>query len=374
MELRTPFGCRDALSRDVRKQKALCSQILDVFDAFGFEEVSTPAMEYYQTYNQAFSNLEDRQMVKLFDENQDIVTLRMDMTIPIARIAATALKNAAHPLRLSYLSDVWKLRKAYTGKAIQTLDCGVELIGSTDDLQVLICALESLKALQSYGLKDWRLEMSDARLLSDAARLVFDDEDDIATLADLSDKKSMVELQNFLDEKHLDQNIRRYFLHLPLLDGGFEALEKAKALAFDPSTVAVLEELEATGRFLEEAGYGNMIGFDLGKLPHLNYYTGIIFEAFVPGASNAVLSGGRYDNLMSAFGNSMPSIGFAFKINPLVALLPDQEERRKIVLAYPPHKAREAFAEAARIRKNFAVCLLEEEGLEDIETRMEVRP
>lgn len=371
MELRTPFSCRDLLSRDLRKRKALCRRILDVFDSFGFEEVSTPAMEYYQTYNQAFSTLEDRRMVKLFDEHQDIVTLRMDMTVPIARLAATALNNASAPLRLCYWSDVWKLRKALSGRTIQTSDCGVELIGSDDDKQVLVCALEALKA---SGLDAWRLELSDARLLQNAAHLVFENEEDIATLADLSDKKSMVELEAFLDKFELGEDIRRFFLSLPILDGGFESLEEARNLAFDEGTRHVLDELEATGRFLESLGYGEMIGFDLGKLPHLNYYTGLIFEAFVPGASGAVLSGGRYDNLMAAFGRPMPSIGFAFKIDPLAALIPDQEERKKIVVAYPPHMAKEAFEEAGRLRASFAVCLLEDAALDMIETRMEVRP
>lgn len=371
LELRTPFGCRDTLTRDLRKRKALCRRILDVFDTFGFEEVSTPAMEYYQTYNQAFAALEDRQMVKLFDDHQDIVTLRMDMTVPIARLASTALRNAPLPLRLSYWSDVWKLRKALSGKAIQTSDCGVELIGSSDDLQILVCALETLKAV---GLRDYRLELSDARLLEQSAKKVFDNPEDIRRLAELCDKKSMVELEAFLKEHDLDEKQYRFFASLPLLEGGMEALQQAKDLAFDESTIAVLDELKATYEFLEKLGYGDVIGFDLGKLPHLNYYTGLLFEAFVPGASNAVLTGGRYDNLMEAFGASMPAIGFGVKIDPLVSLLPDPDLRTKIVIAYPKEQAQEAFKAAANIRQSFAVCLLEDSTLSLIETRREVRP
>ena len=91
MELRTPLGNSDRLAKEVRKRKELCDRIQHVFDQFGFEEVQTPALEYYQTYNQAFATLQDRKMIKLFDENQDIVTMRMDMTVPIARLAAPLL-------------------------------------------------------------------------------------------------------------------------------------------------------------------------------------------------------------------------------------------------------------------------------------------
>lgn len=371
MELRTPLGNKDTLAKEVRKRRELCARIQTVFDQFGFEEVQTPALEYYQTYNQAFSNLQDRQMIKLFDENQDIVTMRMDMTVPIARLAATSLKNAKAPLRLSYLSEVWKVRKAFTGRKSQSTDCGVELIGSDDDAQILVCALEALKA---SGLKDYKLELSAAGLLQIPAHKCFSDPEDIAKLADLTDRKSMVELGEFLDGFDLDKKVRNYFMNLPLLDGGLEVFEQAEALAFDPQTVETLKKLETLGCFLAELGYGDYIQFDLGKLPHLNYYTGVIFEAFVPGVSSSVLSGGRYDNLMASFGRPLPAIGFAFKIDPLAELLDTLSDQEIEIIRYPSALAQEAFAMAADLRKDGPVAMLLDQTKDEIVVETEVRP
>lgn len=87
-----------------------------------------------------------------------------------------------------------------------------------------------------------------------------------------------------------------------------------------------------------------------------------------------MLTGGRYDNLMEKFGTPMPAIGFGVKIDPLVSLLPDPDLRTKIVIAYPPEQALQAFQAAANMRNSFAVCLLEDSSLEGLETRREVRP
>lgn len=371
MELRTPPGFRDLLAGELRKKKELASRVLHVFDSFGFEEIQSPAIEYYQTYNQAFASLQDSKMLKLIDENQDILTLRMDMTVPVARLAATSLKNARLPLRLSYSSDVFKARKAYSGRTVQSMDCGVELIGTSDDAEILVCALEALRA---SGLKNWRLELSDARLLQEAAAMVFENPEDRIRLADLCSRKSMVELEEFLDAFELPASIRAYFLSLPLLDGGMEVLEEARALAFTDSLCAVLDHLEKTGAFLQELGYGEEIGFDLGKLPHYNYYTGLIFEGYVPGASGSVLSGGRYDNLMESFGRKEPAVGFALKVEPLAALLEAAPVRENLVIRYPQTLAVAAFELAKARRLEGSVRLERDDSLSELAMEREERP
>ncbi len=371
MELRTPLGNRDILAGDVQKRKELTSRIQQVFDSFGFEEVQTPALEYYQTYNQAFANLQDRTMLKLIDENQDILSLRMDMTVPIARLAATSLQNAKLPLRLSYLSEVWKFRKAFTGRSAQSTDCGIELIGSKEDAEVVVCALEALKAC---GLQTYRLEFSDARLLENAAAKVFANPEDIQVLADLTDRKSMVELGEFLDRFDLPEQVREYFIQLPLLDGGLDMLERAKKIAFDDDTIEVLNQLEMLGEFLIELGYEDVIGFDLGKLPHLNYYSSLIFEAYVPGASGPVLSGGRYDNLMACFGKDLPAVGFAFKIEPLADLYEVEDERVLTIIRYPAKLAISAFELAKARRLDGPVRLVCDESIDQLVLEEEKRP
>ena len=91
-------------------------------------------------------------------------------------------------------------------------------------------------------------------------------------------------------------------MELPLLSGSPDALDKALELSFNSALKAVVLQLKSLYEKLSELGYGSHIQFDLGKVPHLDYYTGIIFEGYVNGVGHSVLSGGRYDSLLKKFG------------------------------------------------------------------------
>lgn len=372
--IRTPSGMRDLLVSEVRKKRSLMNTLLEGFSSCGYEEVMSPAIEYYQTYNQAFSNLEDRQMYKFFDENGDILTLRMDMTVPIARIAASGLKEAPFPLRLCYSANVWKVHKTFAGKRQEVTDCGVELIGAgkSGDLEMLCLALDTMKSLP---LESWRLEIGDSRLFMQAARLVFDTEEQISELAGLIDSKSMVELEEFLSACAISEAAQKFFMELPLLSGGGEVLVRAAELCFDDSLADILKDLAVLGDALAALGYEEQIGFDLGKLPHLHYYTGLIFEGFASGASRSVLSGGRYDRLMERFGRKADAIGFSVKIDSLLSALPDTDKPQILTLRYPLPETLAAFEKARAMRREgFDVRLVQDDALSGIEITEEERP
>lgn len=350
MEIRIPSGTRDLLGQDVKKKRWLQWEIMKTFEKYGYEEVMTPAFEYYQTYNAVFEGLQDTEMYKFFDEEGDILTLRLDMTVPIARLAATRLQDQPAPMRFCYSSNVYKVKKSFAGKRSEVMDCGVELLGleDTGDLEVLALAADVMKSLP---VENWTLEIGDVNFFQIAANSVFDDPDDIKKLADLIDRKSMVELEEFLEQTDLDPIVQNFFLKLPLLSGDASILNKARMLAFNDELFAVLDQLKGLDQVLKEMGCNVNITYDLGKLPHLNYYTGLIFEGFVEGAGVSVLSGGRYDGLMEEFGRPMPARGFSVKLDYLLDVLPDLPEQSTCRLYYPEHRFLEAFRQASRMRQ-----------------------
>ena len=349
MEIRTPQGTRDLTGQDVIKKRSLEKKVQDVFERYCFEEVMTPAFEYYQTYNAAFSSLEDRAMVKFFDEMGDILTLRMDMTVPIARLAAQQFQNAPLPLRFSYSSSVYKVKKSFAGKMNEVTDTGVELIGLNEigDLEILCCAVDTLKALE---MEDYTLELGDVNFFGRAAKKVFANEEDMERAADLIDRKSMVELEEFLQEKQLDPKAAAFFMELPLLNGGAEVLKKARQISFDPSLDEVIDRLEHLYSAMEELGDSEGITFDLGALPHIHYYTGLIFAGFVKGVGSSVLSGGRYDSLLSRFGRDLPAVGFSVKLDYLLDQVQTPKKTTRTRILYPENRAVEAFAAAKEAR------------------------
>lgn len=356
MEIRTPSGTRDLTGRDVRKKRLLQKLMMDSFEKHGFEEVMTPAMEYYQTYSMAFDSLQDRQMVKLFDENSDILALRLDMTVPIARLYGAKYQDAKLPLRFCYASNVYKIRKNFAGKRLEVMDCGVELIGEgrIGDLEVLVTALDTLSSLP---IGNYAFEIGEASFFGRAASLVFEDPKTIEALGDLINRKSLVELDEFLSRQNLNEKEILFFRRLPWLNGGAEVLEEARKVCFDESLQEVISSLKELYEDLRSLGYEEEVRFDLGKTPYQNYYTGLIFEAFADGVGTSILSGGRYDNLLEKFGRPADARGFSVKLDYLIDLFELPEKKETCILYYPEGRWQQAFSEARELRKIMPVVL-----------------
>ena len=358
-QFRIPEGTRDLIMKECQIKRELQGRIEHVFDSYGYDEIITPSIEYYQTYQTGFEQVKDEQMYKFFDHNGSILTLRMDMTVPIARVVTTKFKDQKAPFRFRYCADVFKVKEYFAGKRNEVSDCGIELIGLKDaesDLEIIVCAMEVMEALNQAS---YTLEIGDVNFFMQACRdLNFDDET-IAALADLIDRKSMIELQNYLEAMNLPTQDMAFFLQLPWLCGEGDVLTQAEPYCFSDSLRAILADLKAMDAQLVALGYADRITYDLGKVPHLNYYSGIIFEGFIEGVGTSVLSGGRYDTLLEKFGMAMPAIGFSVKLDYVVPLIKEITNKKDtLTLYYPPHKQVEALRKATELRKHARVKLL----------------
>lgn len=107
---------------------------------------------------------------------------------------------------------------------------------------------------------------------------------------------------------------------------------------------------------LNELGCLENVTIDLGKVAHLDYYTGIIFEGYVFGVGTSILSGGRYDCLLKKFGRDLPACGFSVKLDPLIDHV-DVQLKKKFILYYPESKQIEAMKQANKLRKEGSVIL-----------------
>lgn len=355
-QIQLPVGFRDSILEECRKKNQLKMILKTVFDAYGYEEIVTPVIEYYQTYSKAFTNLNDQEMYKFFDQEQDILTLRMDMTVPIARAVTTRFKDANGPFRLQYCANVYKVRPTFGGRYAEVSDCGIELIGLDQeaDLEVLACAFDALNAL---SIPSYVLEIGTVEFFDTACRLLNLNTEQRAILADLIDRKSLVELKEYLLTLDLPLEIRHFFLKLPLLGGDGAVLEEAKRFCFDPRLMKVVDQLIELNQGLAALGYGDKVRYDFGKIPHLNYYTGLIFEGFVEGIGTSVLSGGRYDTLLKVFGNDLPACGFSFKLDELAETYMKVDPIMKSIVYYPMNQKIEAMKLAQQLRRERIVEL-----------------
>lgn len=313
-----PEGTRDLILDECIIKRALERDIDSIFEKWGYKEVITPTLEFYETFNHDSQSLREEDMYKFFDNRGRILVLRPDMTIPIARVVETKLKDTELPIKLRYTSNVFRVHASLGGKRNEYTDCGVELIGLEDsksDLEILVLALEALKKL---GLKDFKLEIGNIGFFNGAFKTLEIDQEYKEVIAQFIEDKNLKNLEDFLSGLDIKEEYKIFFNKLPWMFGNKKVLEEAKKLAFNDDIKENLEYLEELYSQLEALGYGENVTFDLGMVPRLNYYTGIIFRGYGEGVGNTLLRGGRYDNLINASKEYVPAIGFSIDINSVI--------------------------------------------------------
>ncbi|MBS1469955.1 MAG: ATP phosphoribosyltransferase regulatory subunit [Lachnospiraceae bacterium] len=360
-----PTGMRDLIPSECALRKKLQKAIEDRLDRCGYQEVVTPTIEYYKTYETGFYNINEQDMYKFFDAQGRILMLRADMTIPIARLAATKFKDVNPPLRFRYCANVFKVHEDLSGKKNEISDCGVELIGvpqDSGDLEILMTALDALSVVKNH---QWVLEIGNINFFREACRLFALSVEDSEELSDLIDRKSMTPLAEKLKELKLPDNARQFFLQLPWMSGDQQMLEDAKQYCFCEPLKEIIERMIVLAKDLQELGC-ERVQFDLGKTKNLNYYTGIVFEAYVEGVGKRVLSGGRYDTLLEKYGRNLPAVGFSIKLDAFAEIGEMIQPPKETVITYHPSRRIEAMKKAKELVETTKITLIADESANEL--------
>ena len=199
-----PEGTRDLILDECVVKRAIERDIDSMFEAWGYKEVITPTVEFYETFNNNFQTLNEEDMYKFFDNRGRILVLRPDMTIPIARVVQTKLRDAEFPLKLRYISNVFRVHESFGGKRNEFTDCGIELVGLEDkkaDLEILVLALEALKKLE---LDDFKLEIGNIGFLKEILNDLNITKEQKETIAQFIEDKNLKSLEDYLSELNID--------------------------------------------------------------------------------------------------------------------------------------------------------------------------
>jgi ATP phosphoribosyltransferase regulatory subunit len=326
---RIPSGTRDVLPDEMRELRAMTDRVRAVFERAGYGEVYTPALEYEETFAR-----EDRQPTRsatwanrpayrMFDEQGNVLVLRPDTTIPIARLVATRYAHAEPPFRFCYFAHAYRGVPPQRGQSRELLQAGVELIGAaapegTAEVLGVLCA-----ALDAAGLETYRVVLGDASLypellasfgVPDGAR-----ERILTALAG----GDFVGVEREIGELGLPPEASELLLRVPRIRGGPEVLAGLSGQ---------LERAAAGMRAVHERlapGVAERLIFDLGLVRSLGYYTGAVFQVYDPAYGVPIGGGGRYDELLGAFGRPLPAVGFALNVERLHIALTGEERGRR---------------------------------------------
>lgn len=305
----TPEGTRDLLFEECLARRRVERTLGTLFKAHGYNKVITPTMEFADVYYRDSAGQPPETLYSLIDAQGRMLALRADSTLPIARVAATRLREAAYPLRLYYNQSVFRRSPRYAGMRDESSQSGVELIGAQGlraDLEIIALAAEALAAC---GAPDFKIEIGHAGFFRTLIRLLPATAEMREELSELFAGDNYSALNDLLDTIG-DSKIADALRALPRLFGGKEVLQKARGFCDDAEALQALDYLQSILERLEAAGLADKVNLDLGLVHRGNYYTGIVLRGYIEGSGLTVLSGGRYDRLLAEFGKDLPAIGF----------------------------------------------------------------
>ena len=300
----------------------MTDRIRGVFEHAGYGEVYTPALEYERTFARGAESM-PKPAYRVFDEHGDVLVLRSDMTVPIARLAATRYSHVDPPLRFCYFAHAYRGVRPQRGQSREFLQAGIELIGSpapegTAEVLGVLCA-----ALDAAGLESYRVGLGDASLypgLLEAFGVPETARERI--LAELV-AGDFVGVEREVRGLGLPTHDAELLLAVPRIRGGPEVLEGLSGPLEE--ALAGMRNVHA----LLTPNAAERIIFDLGLVRSLGYYTGAVFQVYDPAYGVPIGSGGRYDELLGQFGRPLPAVGFALTVERVHIALTSEERGRR---------------------------------------------
>jgi ATP phosphoribosyltransferase regulatory subunit len=263
----------------------------------------------------------------VFDESGNVLALRSDMTVPIARVVATRYASSEPPLRFCYFAHCYRGVPPQRGQPRELLQAGIELIGSPAPQGTVEALTVLCHALDATGLKDYRIGVGDASLFPALMASLDVPQDARAALLETLVRRDFVGLGQTLADSGITGEAAELLVGVPQRRGGPEILADTPA----PAEAAVTG-LRSVHELLEPAVAARVI-FDLGLVRNIGYYTGAIFDVYDPALGAPIGGGGRYDDLLGRFGRRLPAVGFALGVDRLHIALAGEERGTGALLA-----------------------------------------
>lgn len=341
--MRVPRGFRDILPTEARELHAMRRQLMASFASYGYVPLDPPMVEFAEST----ATVDERRMLRFLDRDGRLLTLRPDITTAVARVVAQRYATTEHALRLAYFNAVFREEPSMRGSEREYDQAGIELIGAGGlraDAEVIALLASSLAAC---GLAQADLDVGHVGYLAGfLAELAPAARERAADLARRGDLVAALELFPAARREVLERGLRTRIAaggsaereaQRPGSAGddpaareaqgagsaaGWRSALEALSSGAPAASAAALDELARLAPLLSAAGVPT-VRFDLGFIPALPYYSGVVFQVTAPGLGFAVAAGGRYDGLLARFGADRPATGFGIAVPHLHQALID---------------------------------------------------
>lgn len=332
--LHTPEGVRDIYGKEYEKKLSVENKLHSTIKGYGYEDIQTPTFEFFDVFSKEIGTTPSKDLYKFFDKEGNTLVLRPDFTPSIARCAAKYFMEEQVPIRFSYMGNSFTNTTNLQGKLKEVTQMGAELINDTSveaDAEIISLVIESLK---NAGLKCFQVSIGEVEYFKGICEEAGLDEDTVQELHACISGKNYFATQELLNDRDVKEPYKMILLQVADMFGNMSSLTEAKTHIKSKRSLAAIERLEKLYEVLKMYGVDEYVSFDLGMLSKYNYYTGVIFKAYTYGVGDAIVKGGRYNNLLGQFGKEAPAIGFVIVIDDVLEAL----SRQKVEIDLPETK------------------------------------
>lgn len=347
-----PDGIQEELPHEAENMETLRRDIIDLYQRWGYRLVITPLAEYMDSLRTGSGTLLDLQTVKITDQlSGRQLGIRADITPQVARIDAHRLKTEGIN-RLCYYGRVLRAKSMSLGGSRSPLQIGAELFGHQgldSDAEVINLMLHTL---QTCRVDNIVLDLGHVQIFRGLAKQAGLSDSEEKAFFDRLQRKSIPEIQVWVEEQSLPDHVAQMLLALPTLNGDIEVLKQAEqvfASASDEVKQALAELAALTQRIMQSSQQMNMqirLHIDLSELRGYTYHTGVVYAAYKVGEGRELARGGRYDNIGKHFGNARPATGFSTSLCHLFAVGDYQMANQKTPIIAPETVTQDAELDA----------------------------
>ncbi|PYM11747.1 MAG: ATP phosphoribosyltransferase regulatory subunit [Candidatus Rokuibacteriota bacterium] len=320
-----PKGARIYLPDEAARKRQVETRLFDVLSRWGYREIVTPTFEYFDALSHGTDVLLQEHMFTFVDrETGRMLALRADITPQIARIVASRMRDEPKPLRLAYVTNVFRYDEPRIAHYREFSQAGVELIGlDKPEAEVEIIAM-TIEGMQALGLQRFQIDVGHLdffRGLLDELKVDGDRERELRLAVVRKDAST---LERLVTEVDPPAHVADAVLALPTLFGDASVLDRAGAFVRNARSERALANLAEMHRLLTIYGLADTVLLDLGEVRGFDYYSGMHFEAYVADFGASIAGGGRYNGMLARFGYDCPAVGFAFDIGRALAVMESQ--------------------------------------------------
>lgn len=319
--IHTPVGVRDIYGVELQRKLNTMDSIHEQLSLFGYSDIETPVFEFLEVFSEKVGTTPVKELYKFFDKDGNILCLRPDFTPSIARCAAKYFVDDSMPIRLCYKGRSFVNASEYQGKLKESTQMGVELIepenNAASDAEMVSLMASSLLAA---GFKDFQIAIGQIDYFKGVCEEANLNDDQIDILREYISVKNYFGAEDFLAKQNVSSAAIESILNVSDITT-LDELKVIKEKTTNEKSINAISRLEEIYEILTISGYEKYVSFDLSLISRFNYYTGVIFRAYTYGVGDAIIKGGRYDNLLGSFGKESSAVGFVFLIDEIMSAL-----------------------------------------------------